>query len=191
MSKLIGKIQVLAMIMVMQPYLNAQNDSTANSFSKNTIYLEAFGNAIIASINYDRRVIYRDRINLTVGLGAYLDPKGSNKRLCIPFNINLLFGNVHYANVGIGLSYAYAFDVYYDPYSPVINSSALYMTLKPVGFTYLKKAGGFYFSSGLLIFAKVKEFNAGYFESSYSNFGRSFVRASISVGYSFKNVSKK
>ena len=76
------------------------------TFKKNSIYLEAAGNGIFASVNYERQLTKEPGLGVRVGVGFYTDYAFY---LTIPFGINYLFElkkNKSFIDAGVGVTFA-------------------------------------------------------------------------------------
>ncbi len=60
-----------------------------DSFRKNDIYVEFFGNGIASSLNYERQLMKQPGLGVRLGVGYF---SGDEKfRLSIPIGVNYLF----------------------------------------------------------------------------------------------------
>ena len=77
---------VALFIFCLQGLITKVNGQTKNKL--NTVYFELGGNALFASINYEKQLFKSTRLNFHIGTGIYgLKPT----YLTIPFGINYLF----------------------------------------------------------------------------------------------------
>lgn len=91
---------------------NAQLADSLNpkeSLNQNALFLEVFGNAPMASVNYERRILRKDIASLFVRAGIGLDVidfKDDNLFIpSIPLETSIAFGkNKHFAELGIGIT---------------------------------------------------------------------------------------
>jgi hypothetical protein len=76
------------------------------SFKKNDIYLEAGGNGLFASINYERQITKQPGLGLRLGLGLYTE---NAFYLTVPVGINYLFklkNNKSFFDAGLGATWS-------------------------------------------------------------------------------------
>jgi hypothetical protein len=76
-----------------------------SSFKKNDIYLEAGGNGIFGSINYERQLTKEPGLGARIGIGFYSE---SAFFLTIPVGINYLFklkGEKSFIDAGLGITW--------------------------------------------------------------------------------------
>lgn len=131
----------------------AQSSMDSIKISKNTIYLEAFGNGGIYSINYDRIVFSKKlfKISGRVGVSYIPYPLSYTNIFFYPTELNFLCGKKHYGELGIG--YTPVFRLYkknlfkiYDFYS--------YTGIR-IGYRFQKNEGGFFVRAGLMYVIKL------------------------------------
>lgn len=87
-------------------FLNAVGASAQNQFKKNTIYLEAGGNGLFGSVNYERQLAKEPGFGVRVGVGFYTE---NAFYLTIPIGINYLFklnNNNSFIEGGLGVTFA-------------------------------------------------------------------------------------
>jgi hypothetical protein len=91
---------------------------------QNSVYLELGGNALFASVNYERQIFKKSGLGFHIGTGIYgVKPSYST----IPFGVNYLFrisNSNRYLDLGIGVTYSKA-DV------------MLYVHIKPTDLNYV------------------------------------------------------
>lgn len=78
----------------------------AQSFKKNTIYLEAGGNGLFGSVNYERQLAKEPGFGVRAGVGFYTE---NAFYLTIPVGINYLFklnNNNSFIEGGLGVTFA-------------------------------------------------------------------------------------
>lgn len=76
-----------------------------NVFKKNDIYLEAGGNALFGSINYERQLTREPGLGARIGVGFYTE---NAFYLTIPAGINYLFklkNNTSFIDAGLGITW--------------------------------------------------------------------------------------
>lgn len=85
---------------------NSSTKVAAQSYTKqNTVYLEFLGNGIIGSINYERQLLKKIRLDLRIGAGFY---KIYPSHLTIPLGINYLLKlnkSNSFLDFGLGATY--------------------------------------------------------------------------------------
>ena len=77
-----------------------------SSFKKSDIYLEAGGNGLFGSINYERQLTKRPGLGARVGIGFYSE---NNFYLTIPVGVNYLFklkGENSFIDAGLGATWS-------------------------------------------------------------------------------------
>lgn len=77
-----------------------------NSFKRNDLYVEAGGNGLFGSVNYERQLTKEPGIGARVGVGFYSD---NAFYLTIPVGINYLFplkNNSSFIDAGLGITWA-------------------------------------------------------------------------------------
>ena len=76
------------------------------TFKKNSVYLEAAGNGIFASVNYERQLTKKPGLGVRLGVGFYTE---NAFYLTIPVGINYLFAlrnNKSFIDAGVGVTFA-------------------------------------------------------------------------------------
>ena len=74
------------------------DSNTIMQNSKSAIYFNFLGQNPVFSIDYDRHIIC-NKLSVFSGIGAY--PAYLSAYLTVPFGINLLFGDKHFAEIGV------------------------------------------------------------------------------------------
>ena len=165
-----------------------KNDSTSQTIeSKNSVYAELLGNAAGLSINYDRILLRKKNISLSLSVGAGMVPsnlingalnngfKTNYLVYGIPVSTNLFWGrrNSH-LETGIGLTYQQGmFGLGADKYSQTLFAVARF------GYRYQRENGGFFWKIGLTPFFAIADF--GEIESIPI-----FPLAGVAFGYTLK-----
>ncbi len=134
--------------------------------SKNSVYAELLGNAAGLSINYDRIILRKNNISLSLCLGAGMVPSnlingalnnGAKTNYLvygIPVSTNLFWGrrNSH-LETGVGLTYQQGMSgLGADKYSQTLFAVAR------LGYRYQKEIGGFFWKIGLTPFFAIVDF---------------------------------
>jgi hypothetical protein len=79
-----------------------------SNFKQNIIYLEAGGNGMLSSLNYERQLSYQPGLGLRVGAGFYA---ANPFQLTIPVGINYiidLYNRKVFADLGLSVTYTQA-----------------------------------------------------------------------------------
>lgn len=157
------------------------SQSKQNEISRNSFYVEAFGTAIVYSLNYDRLLIVNEKSALAGRIGFTYAPKIGSPDLGPGVNIEItgLWGaNNHHLEIGGGSTFYYLVQDE-ESYSPS-NTSLLLLTTR-VGYRFQKRDGGLLFRIG---FTPLFTINV---DKDISSFDRSFTPwGGISIGYTFK-----
>ena len=77
-----------------------------NSLKKNDLYLEAGGNGLFASVNYERQLTSQPGLGVRIGVGFYTEDAFY---LTVPIGINYLFqlkNKESFIDAGLGISFA-------------------------------------------------------------------------------------
>ncbi|MEI6764837.1 MAG: hypothetical protein WCM76_04290 [Bacteroidota bacterium] len=200
-------VQLLLICMMSSP-LVAQVDTVRkhkNDISKNSIFVEFFGNGGLSSINYDRIVLAKKFHKVSVRGGVsfsllstiynqnkrniidpltpiyigrkYVGDELYNSSLIVPLEVNYFFGKRYCLEIGAGLTG----DIHLIKN---LYGSRLYLFTRVLGFRYQRENGGFFFRAGLVpsfkIFLYKNEFLFDPFKYYFSYF-------SFDIGYTFKN----
>jgi len=176
-------------ISVSQTQMNRiKNDSTSlRTGNKNTLFVELLGNAAAISINYDRIVLRKKNISLTVCIGAGMIPsnlinqalhnsfKSNYVVYGIPISTNLFWGRrKSHFEIGAGLTYHQGM----YGLGPNKYSKTLFAVAR-LGYRYQKENGGFFWKIGLTPLFAIADF--GEIESSAA-----VPLSGISLGYTLK-----
>ena len=109
---------------------------------KNIFFIEAFGNGLFASINYERLILNNNQIAFRCGLGSYFTTSINSKNITIPISVNYILNLYkHNANVdfGFGLTYSKADVRLYVMVKPneLYNNNQSYFNYIPsIGYRY-------------------------------------------------------
>ncbi len=132
--------------------------------AKNTIYSEFLGNtASSISLNYDRIILKKERIALSISVGVGTVPSNiikfnnvpRNNYLIygIPVSANLLFGKKNnHIEIGVGATFQQGLYAAGAEYSRTLFGVIL------LGYRYQKEAGGFFWKVGFTPFIPIKEY---------------------------------
>lgn len=189
------KIIFIFLALIAYSILKAQTPLPDSSIAKNTIFIEGLGNGIIGSLNYDRLLlIKKQKFSYRVGF-VYVPIKLNESNFSpfsIPIEFNYLKGRKNHLEIGLGFSYAYAFNSSHREIPHGSNfisvqefSKAIYLFVKPIGYRFQKDTGGLFVKiSGLLLY-KALEIN-----NNYTNRANEFTLGpyiGVSIGYTIKN----
>ena len=174
----------------------SQENNVSNTFERNTIYTEAFGQGFCWSLNYDRLFNTEKRIMNSYTAGIVYVPEsiqfGDGTYYGIPLSYNWLIGKKsHHLELGIGLT-----SLLVNPNSSVKSDFYAYLTPK-IGYRFQRPQGGLFFratATPMIDLLNVNTYKSG------SNKSRSFSTLSnvagldypafpwpgLSIGYSFK-----
>jgi hypothetical protein len=174
----------------------SQENNVSNTFEKNTIYTEAFGQGFCWSLNYDRLFNTEKRIMNSYTAGIVYVPEsiqfGDGTYYGIPLSYNWLIGKKsHHLELGIGLT-----SLLVNPNSIVKSDFYAYLTPK-IGYRFQRPQGGLFFratATPMIDLLSVNTYKSG------SNKSRGFSTLSnvvgldyavfpwpgLSIGYSFK-----
>ncbi len=174
----------------------SQENNVSNTFEKNTIYTEAFGQGFCWSLNYDRLFNTEKRIMNSYTAGIVYVPEsiqfGDGTYYGIPLSYNWLIGKKsHHLELGIGLT-----SLLVNPNSTVSTDFYAYLTPK-IGYRFQRPQGGLFFRATATSMIDLLSVNTHKFGSEKS---RSFSTLSnvaglgyvafpwpgLSIGYSFK-----
>ncbi|MFH0867580.1 MAG: hypothetical protein V1904_15425 [Bacteroidota bacterium] len=144
--------------------------------SRNTIYLELFGNASLYTINYDRILFDFKKTKTTGRIGLCYMPKSSkfsaftDKSIVLPLEINQLFGRKN-DFFELGLSTTFFF---------VQHEYTSIMLFPKIGFRHQKRNGGFFHKVSYAPLISI-------FENPSQDYGIFFPpMIGISIGYTFR-----
>ena len=171
------------LLLIKQNLSPAQADTLQTAPKRNTIYIEAFGQAILNSLSFDRLYRIDKRVKTSFTLGIMLAPDG---RMGIPVSYNWIFGKKkNPLELGAGLTY-WRETGYHN------NSADNYLYLTPkISYRLQNPKGGFFFrfsftpSIGLIEYSKWDgAWWRSYFENPLGDF--IFPWGGISIGYTLK-----
>lgn len=89
---------------------------------KNQIFLEALGNGIKYSLNYERHILQKEKFNMATRIGWVYYPI-NDETMSIPFEITGYFGDgAAHLETGLGVTYCR----YKEPILPTVHNSGLF-----------------------------------------------------------------
>lgn len=163
----------------------------SQSLKKNSIYLEAGGNAIVYSVNYDRIIPLSTKLKLAPRIGFEYFPHSTRSAyndFVIPLEANILFGKTeiskNFAEAGVGLTLVGMKDYYLDNGELATKNTKnkfARITLMRLGFRHQKPIGGLMYRAGLLVPIDQYVFSKGIVGDDI--FSRLY--AGLSLGYAF------
>ncbi len=133
---------------------HAQQPDSLNpkeSLNQNALYLEVYGNASKASVNYERRLLRKNRASLFLRAGIGLDViefKDDNLFIpSIPLETTIAFGkNKHFAEFGIGITPFLSkfptwssYDYYYDADLDAFDYNFYFTAVARIGYRFESK----------------------------------------------------
>lgn len=156
----------------------AQTDGSGTK-AKNSVYLDIMGTGGWYSLNYERILFTKDKLDLGISSGASVThfkdfDRHFNPDLSIPLSLNAFYGKNHHLEVGIGTTFASVVRADEDYDAQRYLNINLTMTL---GYRYQKPGGGFLFRAAytpiIPVYRQISE--NGEFKNWFS----------LSFGYSF------
>lgn len=78
----------------------------ANAQKRNAVYVEALGNGLIYSVNYDYQLLQSTNLGVRLGVNFF---NRSENVLMFPAHIRYVIGNKHGLEIGAGLTYQFRF----------------------------------------------------------------------------------
>ena len=161
----------------------------------NAVYIEAGGNTLIYSVNYDRIIPISTQFRLAPRVGFSYFPytsKNNNRdytNIRIPLELNLLWGKTqtsrNFVEAGFGLSLigligGYKTDSQGNITSEIVNKNAKVGVIR-LGYRYQKPKGGLMFRAGALIPVSQDEYS----EQKMGDDIFYRIYGGLSLGYSF------
>ncbi len=155
------KTRLTIIILALTFQYNSQEIKEISTIKKNTIFLEAGGQSLFYSLNYDRLFRIHKKIQNNFELGLSIIPKNKNSDYVIstPVSCNFLIGKSNNKlEIGIGLTamfvrkFSYSQPDYDDPFGNKYihfyekNEKSIYFSPK-IGYRFQKADGGFFFKA--------------------------------------------
>lgn len=147
--------------------------------AKNSVYLDIMGTGGWYSLNYERILFTKDKLDLGISSGASVThfkdfDRRFNPDFSIPLSLNAFYGKNHHLEVGVGSTFASVVRADEDYLAQRYLNINLTMTL---GYRYQKPGGGFLFRAAytpiIPVYRQISE--NGEFKNWFS----------LSFGYSF------
>lgn len=165
------KQKVLRIAFIFTAVLLINFSSNSGQTHPNSIYLEALGNGILYSVNYDR--LFTENVGGRIGI-MYLSSfdiifTSEENVLLVPIMVNYFTGNKHKLELGAGIVYAHADNIGIFGIGSGEGGSGIASTAT-IGYRYQNPNGGFLFRVGFTPFLGKDGFEAS---------------GGISLGYSF------
>ena len=191
-------VRGLMLIMIVSPSVHAccQTAYDPDALAKNTIYIEAWGNGIYPSLNYDR--CWRTGgTKMSMGFGFSYFPIDSDEPhpllFTVPVQWNWFHGGSSSVEHGAGLTYSNG-TWYIRDGTGTLFSQAIHLVIKPIGYRLQYEDGGFFLRGFVQAFVKLSEFNDVWKEYNEDQQKRTDPSISpwfgISLGYTFKHASR-
>jgi hypothetical protein len=172
------------LFLLLTPYIGRSQEKEG---PRNTVYAEILGNAAGLSINYDRVVLKKEKIALSICIGAGFVPSNAINKLLnnnatkknylpygFPISCNLIYGkNNHHLETGVGLTYQQGM------YGEGLKYSQTIFAVVRLGYRYQKENGGLFWKIGFTPFIPIKEFGTISVPYVFLPFG------GIALGYTF------
>ena len=200
------KITLILLISLLLTNSFAQKirDSTNTRFnlkSKNTFFIEALGNSLFYSLNYDKILFQKRNLFISNRIGIfYLPAGGGNYKFGIPLEINFLLGKKqHFFESGLGISYLYFDDFYWltdgqGQIFEIVDQKINWVFITGrIGYRYQKPNGGFFFRVGFTPLFQIIDKRKDKYYGMYAQPGPSMSIlpfGGIGIGYTFKNKTK-
>ena len=156
-----------------------QTIKDTSKHQRNTIYFEFLGNGGLYSLNYDRIIYIHEKIKISAKTGISYTPPlfySYSHVFKYPTSLNFIYGKKNAVEIGIG--YTPVFSLYKKDIFKVYQYYS--STMVNVGYRYQKKAGGFFFKTGLTLYLTKSNFTKNH---SINNISWLFV----GLGHTFKN----
>ena len=148
---------------------------------KNTIFLEFMGNGFIYSVNYDRLFDVSKKIKMSSRIGFHFTnkfPFQYYRTISVPIEISGMYpfyGNKHFLEIGLGLTYLNSNDLYTNHTEHVIAF------VPRIGYRFQKPEGGLFFKLGftplydwIVLNPNLKVFHHNWFLSGGLGIGHTF-----------------
>ena len=151
-----------------------QNRKDSIPISKNTLYVEFFGNCIYGSINYDRIVVHKNKISLRFGFLPY--PKVTSLASAT-FEINYINGIKHNLEYSLGIIYVHGLSRQGQTgYYTHIATGNLFL-FPHFGYRFQKPEGGLFLKVGIGANLKIGEL----YQYDYKKYGGGFLEINSGV----------
>lgn len=133
---------ILVMLILAPLPARAQSAGNGNGhFAQNAVYIEAFGQGVFYSLNYERRIT--QDVSLRGGITAW------NGLIGFPLMVNALLGqDGDYFEIGVGLVAGYTTSWLLSSRSYITSGKGLVYGTATVGYRYEPYKGGFLFRIG-------------------------------------------
>ena len=169
--------------------LSSMVDGLDSNTGKNAIYIGLFGNGWLYSVNYDRswkvKMLY---LSMSMGCGYLPDYQGGPQasKFSLPIQFNVFHGHNSFMEHGIGLTYGSGWNA--TTAEGGIQSNAIHLFLKPIGYRYQAETGGLFIRVNGLVPIKLVEFNDAWtsYDSDSNEPMVSGVWFGVDVGYTFE-----
>ena len=170
-------------------YAQDAAESSKQSISKNTLFVEGMGNSLVYGLNYDRILINKEKWKFTGRLGfSYFYQRHDQYSIFnFPSEFSFLIGkSKNFFETGVGATYY--FETIPQAYASSQDKIAQYAYLfTRLGYRYQRPQGGFFLKAGLNIVFPLTEDSKYVFL--YSEF--IWIYGGVGIGYTFKPKKNK
>ena len=205
----------LVLLLITLNSASGQRTIDTSGYAKHTVFVSLLGEGLHYSLNYERRwPVGRSWMALSAGLtyvnkpswhlyaedgwtaswNSYPVPERriSGALFSLPLRWSWFSGRTHHREHGIGLSFAHAWwaEPGRDGYEADLVSTALCVSIKPIGYRFQKRRGGLYAKIYPLLFIKAVEFNSAWTEylKDHNASGQPLnIWIGLDVGYTFRS----
>lgn len=80
--------------------------ANVNAQKRNAVYVEALGNGLFYSINYERQILNNRNLGIKIGAMYF---KGSSHVVMLPLHLRYVLGQKHGLEIAGGITYQYRF----------------------------------------------------------------------------------
>jgi hypothetical protein len=132
------------LLVLFSTFCFGQKDTT--HIAKNTFYIEVEGNGLLGSINYERLIYNEKSKSLSLRIGFLPFYEKSASFIAVPLECCAFFGDKHFLDIGLGLSYYHGLSEYrYNPQIQLPDHmfGGLYF-IPRIGYRFQKANGGFF-----------------------------------------------
>lgn len=187
-------------------FLLGQETNNTMGVKHNTFYIEAFGQGLLSSLNYDRLFRVDRNVRNSFSIGLAFTPVDESLITGLPLSYNFIWGHQNsHLELGIGLTLLRIKDIVHignqDQYNVTGTETNYYTYFSPkISYRYQNSQGGLFLKAGIApMFAIVNRIamtNEQYFNmrpgyeyfENVCGFGYSaFPWFGISLGYTFKD----
>ena len=137
---------VIALLLVAPLSMSAQDDDTPGP--TNTVFFEAFGQAIFWSANFEHTEYGSERLafHMRAGFGLW-STRAISSCFTLPLTFSLSYGDIHRAEAGAG----FLFYNYGDSGPNTVRTSGTLFPTFHAGYRLQKEYGGLFLRAGLMV----------------------------------------